>query len=177
MMLSQARGTAAQDGAASAEVDVGELFRAHHLALVRLALLMVGDQATAEDVVQDVYARLQQRRLRSRSVPDDPVSYARTCVLNACRTLLRRRALVRHVEAPPPVWSAECDALLGEDRRRVLRALARLAPRQREAIVLRYYLDLSEAEMATSMGVRAGTVKSTLARGLVALRARYEEER
>ena len=153
------------------------LFRAHHLSLVRLALLMVGDQASAEDIVQDVYARLQRRRRRSADPPGAPLAYARAAVLNACRTALRRRALMnRLVEAPQPVWSAENDVLIAEDRRRVLSALAHVAPRQREAIILRYYLDLSEAEIATTMGVSQGTVKSTISRGLTALRNRYEVE-
>jgi RNA polymerase sigma factor, sigma-70 family len=98
-------------------------------------------------------------------------------VLNACRTLLRRRALMRRFAEPPqPVWSAENDVLIAEDRRRVLRALGRLAPRQREAIILRYYLDLSQAEIAASMGISPGTVKSTLSRGLTALGIRFQEE-
>ncbi|GAA2121311.1 RNA polymerase sigma factor [Actinomadura napierensis] len=157
--------------------DVAELFHAHHLSLVRLALLLLGDRAGAEDVVQDVYARLHRRQRTSPDPPDDLLAYARAALVNACRTVLRRRALTRRfVEPPPPVWSAENDVVIAEDRRRVLRAIARLAPRQREAIVLRYYFDLPEADIAAAMGVRAGTVKSTLSRGLVALRARYEEE-
>ncbi|GAB3986013.1 hypothetical protein GCM10029978_100390 [Actinoallomurus acanthiterrae] len=83
----------------------------------------------------------------------------------------------RFVEVPEPIWSAETDVLIAEDRRRVLRALARLAPRQREAIILRYYLDLSQAEIAASMGVSPGTAKSTLSRGLTALRSRFQEEK
>jgi RNA polymerase sigma-70 factor (sigma-E family) len=160
-------------------MDVAELFRAHHVSLVRLALLMVGEQGTAEDIVQDVYARLQHRHRRSSDLPDVLLAYARTAVLNACRTWLRRRALINRIglaEAPRPVWSAEHDVVIAEDRQRVLRSLARLAPRQREAIVLRFYLDLSEAEIAATMRISAGTVKSTISRGLVALRARYEEE-
>ncbi|MFB4315881.1 SigE family RNA polymerase sigma factor [Actinomadura sp. 21ATH] len=169
---------AAASGRAAAGDGVAELFRAHHLALVRLALLMLGDRTAAEDVVQDVYTRLHGRRGRIPDPPDELLAYARASVLNACRTLLRRRALTRRlVPAPPPVWSAESDALIADDRRRVLKALAGMPPRQREAIVLRYYLDLSEAEMAAAMGVRPGTVKSTLARGLARLRERYEEER
>lgn len=162
--------------------DVAELFQAHHLSLVRLALLLLGDQASAEDVVQDVYARLQRPRRRSSAPPDDLLAYARAALVNTCRTVLRRRALTRRFTEPPaPVWSAgnsaESDVVIAEDRRRVLRAIARLAPRQREAVILRYYLDLPEAEIAAAMGVSAGTVKSTLSRGLVALRARYEEEK
>ncbi|MEU6036952.1 sigma-70 family RNA polymerase sigma factor [Actinomadura sp. NPDC047616] len=160
------------------------LFRVHHVSLVRLAVLLVGDLGSAEDVVQDVYARLQrrqERRGRGNGLPAAPpelLAYTRAAVLNACRTLLRRRALTNRLFQPPePVWSAENDALLADDRRRVLRALTRLPARQREAIVLRYYLGLSEAEIAAAMGVRPGTVKSTISRGLDALRDRYEEER
>jgi DNA-directed RNA polymerase specialized sigma24 family protein len=78
-------------------MDVAELFRAHHVSLVRLALLMVGEQGTAEDIVQDVYARLQHRRRRSSDLPDVLLAYARTAVLNACRTWLRRRALINRI--------------------------------------------------------------------------------
>ncbi|MEU8118459.1 sigma-70 family RNA polymerase sigma factor [Spirillospora sp. NPDC049024] len=160
------------------------LFRTHHLSLVRLAVLLVGDQGSAEDVVQDVYARMQRRhdrRGRGGGLPAAPpelLAYARAAVLNACRTLLRRRALTHRLfQSPQHVWSAESDALIADDRRRVFQALTRLPARQREAIVLRYYLDLSEVEIAAAMGVRPGTVKSTISRGLDALRDRYEEER
>ncbi|MGK5557865.1 RNA polymerase sigma factor [Actinomadura kijaniata] len=191
-----ASGGAARDGTEDPGGDAGAppgsgepgdglagLFQAHHGSLVRLALLLVGDRGTAEDVVQDVYARLQQRRGRGRgggppAAPPELLAYTRAAVLNACRTLARRRALAHRLfQAPQPVWSAENDALVADDRRRVLQALTRLPARQREAIVLRYYLDLSEAEIAAAMGVRPGTVKSTISRGLDALRDRYEEER
>ncbi|MFD0904152.1 RNA polymerase sigma factor [Actinomadura sediminis] len=170
-------------GAPDGDAGLTGLFRAHHVSLVRLAVLLVGDQGTAEDVVQDVYARLQHRERRggkggTPAAAPELLAYARAAVLNACRTLLRRRALAHRLfQAPQPVWSAENDVLIADDRRRVLRALTRLPVRQREAIVLRYYLGLSEAEIAAAMGVRAGTVKSTISRGLDALRDRYEEER
>jgi RNA polymerase sigma-70 factor (sigma-E family) len=172
--------SAAGDGGTSETApvsDVAELFRAHHVSLLRLALLMLGDRTSAEDIVQDVYTRLQRRLRKQPDPPADLPAYARAAVLNACRTLLRRRALTRRfVEPPEPVWSAENDALIAEDRRRVLRALSRLAPRQREAIILRYYLDLTQAEIAASMGISPGTVKSTLSRGLTALGMRFQEE-
>ncbi|GAA1818025.1 hypothetical protein GCM10009735_59980 [Actinomadura chokoriensis] len=180
----------AADGAPAADGErvtghvLAALFRTHHLSLVRLAVLLVGDQAGAEDLVQDVYARMQRRHERRGgggglpSTQPELLAYARTAVLNAGRTLLRRRALTHRLfQAPRPVWSAENDALVADDRRRVLHALGRLPARQREAIVLRYYLDLSESEIAAAMGVRPGTVKSTISRGLDALRDRYEEER
>ncbi|GGK59402.1 hypothetical protein Ppa06_26970 [Planomonospora parontospora subsp. parontospora] len=158
-------------------VDVAGLFAEHHLGLVRLALLMVGDQATAEDVVQEAFTRTHAgwRRLRD---PDRALTYIRSAVLNGARSVLRRRAVAfrRAVPYEPPVWSAEHAALLGEERREVLVALRDLPGRQREALVLRYYLDLSDLEIAETMGVGASTARSTLARGLAALARKLGEE-
>jgi RNA polymerase sigma-70 factor (sigma-E family) len=151
---------------------VAAVFREHHGELVRLALLMVGDLATAEDVVQDVYASLHKRW--SKIAADDaPLPYVRTCVLNGCRSVLRRRGIARRAgmlhQAVEHDASAESEVILSEDRRTVLSALARLPRRRREVLVLRYYLGLSEAEIAAVLGISAGTVKSTAARGLAAL--------
>ena len=151
---------------------VAAVFREHHGELVRLALLMVGDLATAEDVVQDVYASLHKRW--SKIAADDaPLPYVRTCVLNGCRSVLRRRGIARRAgmlhQAVEHDASAEDEVVLSEDRRTVLSALARLPRRRREVLVLRYYLGLSEAEIAAVLGISAGTVKSTAARGLAAL--------
>jgi RNA polymerase sigma-70 factor (sigma-E family) len=151
---------------------VGTLFREHHGELVRLALLMVGDLPTAEDVVQDVYASLHSRwsHIAER---DTVLPYVRAAVLNGCRSVLRRRAAARRIGAAhpdePPAKSAENEVILSEDRRQVLAALARLPRRRREVLVLRYYLGLSEAEIAAVLGISPGTVKSTAARGLAAL--------
>ncbi|WP_344858927.1 SigE family RNA polymerase sigma factor [Planomonospora alba] len=153
------------------------LFAEHHLGLVRLALLMVGDQATAEDVVQEAFTRTHAGRRRLRD-PDKALTYIRSAVLNGARSVLRRRAVAfrRAVPYEPPVWSAEHAALLGEERREVLLALRTLPQRQREALVLRYYLDLSDAEIAETMGIGASTARSTLARGLAALARKLGEE-
>ncbi|MGW5483842.1 sigma factor [Streptosporangium sandarakinum] len=99
-------------------VDVAGLFAEHHLGLVRLALLMVGDQATAEDVVQEAFARTHAGRRRLRD-PGRALTYVRSAVLNGARSVLRRRAVAFRRAAPyePPVWSAEHAALLGEERR------------------------------------------------------------
>lgn len=153
--------------------DVAALFRAHCADLVRLAALLVRDLPTAEDVVQDVFTRLHARADRP---PDgDVLTYARAAVLNGCRSVLRRRALAQRFkfaeaertdgEGP----SAEYEAFLAEDRREVLAALAKLPRRRREVLVLRYYLGLSEAEIAAMLGISAGTVKSSAARGIAAL--------
>ncbi|MFI6298359.1 SigE family RNA polymerase sigma factor [Nonomuraea sp. NPDC050790] len=151
-------------------VDVAAIFAEHQLGLVRLALLMLGDQASAEDVVQDAFARTHAGRARLRD-PDKALAYVRSAVLNGCRSVLRRRATVfrRALPYDPPVWSAESAALVGEERREVLLALQRLPRRQREALTLRYYLDLSDPEIAETMGISAGTARSTIARGLAAL--------
>ncbi len=154
---------------------VAAVFREHHGELVRLAVLMVGDPATAEDVVQDVYASLH-RRWRDTNADDAPLPYVRAAVLNGCRSTLRRRGIARRAGALHHAQqrddtgvSAETEVILSEDRREVLSALARLPRRRREVLVLRYYLGLSEAEIAAVLGISPGTVKSTAARGLAAL--------
>ena len=158
-----------------AGLDIGSvatLFRDHHGDLVRLALLMVGDLPTAEDVVQDVYARLHVRWNKGET----PLPYVRAAVLNGCRSVIRRQGIARRVGVlhraslhDEALASAESEAILSEDRREVLAALARLPRRRREVLVLRYYLGLSEAEIAAVLGISAGTVKSTAARALAAL--------
>jgi len=169
-----------QAAAAGECLDVAGLFRQHHADLVRLALLLVGDRASAEDVVQDVFARLCAR---GREVdPDSALAYIRTAVVNGCRSVLRRRALARRVAitgAAP--WrevqeSAEHTALVAEDRRRMLAALAALPSRRREVLVLRFYLGLPVAEVAAMLGISQGSVKSAAARGLAALARRLGEE-
>ncbi|MEU7855842.1 MULTISPECIES: SigE family RNA polymerase sigma factor [Nonomuraea] len=151
-------------------VDVAAIFAEHHVGLVRLALVMVGDQATAEDVVQEAFTRTHAGRGRLRD-PDKALTYVRSAVFNGCRSVMRRRATVfrRAVPYEPPVWSAESAALLSEERREVLRALRGLPDRQREALTLRYYLDLSDQEIAETMGISGSTARSTIARGLAAL--------
>jgi RNA polymerase sigma-70 factor (sigma-E family) len=147
-------------------------FRAYRPELVRLAAFIVGDRSAGEDVVQDVFVRLHQRWARSSGAEpaiSDPLPYLRTAVVNGCRSALRRTKLIRrHAEtdSPCPPLSTEESVLLSEDRRRVLVALAALAPRRREVLVLRFYLGLSEAEIAATLGISPGTVKSTAARGL-----------
>lgn len=159
--------------------DVSVLFREHHGELVRLAVLLVGDKPSAEDVVQDVFTRLCARdRLPGG---DGSVAYVRAAVLNGCRSALRRRAIVRrfggtHYPLASPQESAEHLAILAEDRRQVLRALAGLPRRRREVLVLRYWLGLTEAEIADVLGISPGTVKSTAARGLAALARKLGEQ-
>jgi RNA polymerase sigma factor (sigma-70 family) len=171
-------------GASLDSAAIAALFRDHHAELVRLALLMLGDLATAEDVVQDVYASLHRRSRAQGSAQgraptvEAPLPYVRAAVLNGCRSVLRRRAIARRVglahraaltDETTVRASAESEVILSEDRRQVLGALDRLPRRRREVLVLRYYLGLSEAEIAAVLGISAGTVKSTAARALAAL--------
>jgi RNA polymerase sigma factor (sigma-70 family) len=160
----------------AAELVAG-LFRAYAVDLVRLAVLLVGDRATAEDVVQDVFARLQRSPGRLRDV-EAAGPYLRTSVVNGCRSVhrSRRRARLSRVLHEPPVWSAEAAALAGEDRREVLAAVARLSGRQREVLVLRYYAGLADREIAAALQVSRGTVSSTASRALSALARELREE-
>lgn len=158
--------------AADAGDLVGGLFECHAVRLIRMAVLLVGDQSSAEDVVQDAFLGLYRGAGRLRD-PANAVAYLRTSVLNGCRSVLRsrKRAWSSLLTAPhdPPVWSAESAAMAGEDRREVLRAVTHLPPRQREVLVLRYYLNLSDQEIAADLGVARGTVASTVSRALAAL--------
>jgi RNA polymerase sigma-70 factor (sigma-E family) len=162
------------DGAVRADAAqaVTALYEAHAVGLIRLAVVMLGDRAAAEDVVQDAFCGLY-RRWGQLAEPDKALSYARAATLNGCRSELRHRLRAQRPGGPVPAAadaaSAEEAALLGEEHRQVLSALRRLPDRQREALVLRFYLDQTEPEIAESMGVSPGTVKSTTSRGLAAL--------
>lgn len=169
-----------RSAAAAGWPDAEGIFRQHHADLVRLALLLVGDRASAEDVVQDVFTRLCAR---GRALDQDrALAYIRTAVVNGCRSVLRRRAIARRVAATRTAgWrdsqeSAEHTAILAEDRRRVLAALAALPGRRREVLVLRFYLNLPVAEVAAILGISEGAVKSAASRGLAALARRLGEE-
>ncbi|HEY7429338.1 MAG TPA: SigE family RNA polymerase sigma factor [Streptosporangiaceae bacterium] len=164
------------------QADLSALFQRRHAELVRLARLLVGDQPTAEDVVQDVFARLHTRRLRG-SPAGDSLAYVRAAVLNGCRSHLRRRAVAQRFLGSQAKQagqaahaSAEQELMRAEERKQIIEALSALPARRREVLVLRYYLGLSEAEIARVLGISTGTVKSTAARGLAALAKRLGEE-
>lgn len=161
----------------TADEAVTLLFGAHYRPLLRLAVLLLADQGAAEEVVQDAYVRLHQswRRLRE---PDRALAYLRTSVVNGARSALRRRGVAERYAARtapgPHAPSAESGALGVLEQEAVLAALRRLPTRQREALILRYYADLSEAEIADVMGISRGAVKSHAARGVAALRQSLE---
>ncbi len=150
-----------------ASVTVDSLYAAHRLSLVRLAIMLVDDVETAEDVVQEAFAGLHTR-WRKLDDPQGALAYVRTSVVNTARSVLRRRRTARAYIPPDPgdAPSAEASVVLAAEHRRVLAALQLLPARQREVLVLRYWWELSEAEIAATLGVSRGTVKSTASRGL-----------
>jgi RNA polymerase sigma-70 factor (sigma-E family) len=158
-------------------VTVEHLYMAHRLRLVRLAVLLVDDPDTAEDVVQDVFARMQ-RSFRLDDT-DKALAYLQRAVVNGCHSVLRRRRTVRTTVLPQdrPTGGPEESTLLAEEHREVLAALQRLTARQREVLVLRYWSDLSVAEIALTLGISSGTVKSTASRALSTLEEILEGQR
>jgi RNA polymerase sigma-70 factor (sigma-E family) len=160
-----------------AEQAVTALYGTDYRSLVRLAALLVRDSATAEEIVQDSFIALYfaWRRLRDT---EKALSYLRQSVVNRSRSVLRHRVVVdRNAPKPAPdMPTAEQGALTLLERRQVVTALRQLPPRQREALVLRYYGNLSEAQIASAMGISRGAVKSHTARAIASLRAVLEIE-
>jgi RNA polymerase sigma-70 factor (sigma-E family) len=163
--------TPGTDSGHRAAADVTELFRKHHLELVQLAMIMVGDLATAEDIVQDVFERLHGRWHRLHE-PASGLAYARSSVLNACRSVHRRNAVARkhapRLAAGLPASGADSAAALA-DRSELAQALRALPHRQREVLVLRYYADLDVAEIAATLRIAPSAVRSNCTRGLATL--------
>ncbi len=151
-----------------AETSVTALYHDHALDLIRLAHVMLGDRPSAEDVVQDAFCALY-RRWGHLSEPASALRYVRASVLNGCRTVLRKRARRDPYRDCAPAASAETAVLNGEERREVMRAVRRLPRRQREALVLRFYLDLPDQEIAATMGIGQSSVRSATHRALAAL--------
>jgi RNA polymerase sigma-70 factor (sigma-E family) len=177
--LSAGHEPAAQYRELDAEAAVAALYQFHAIGLIRLATIMLGDRGAAEDAVQDAFAALY-RRYDSLAQPDRALAYVRSSILNGCRSRLRTRQRAARRDArvaPATVPGADYDVLLGEEHREVLAALRRLPGRQREALVLRFYLEMSPSDVASAMGIGEGTVKSTTSRALAALGKLLKEER
>jgi RNA polymerase sigma-70 factor (sigma-E family) len=159
-----------------AAASVTALYAEHALGLIRLAVVLTADRACAEDIVHDAFLGLYQRWDR---LPDTsaPLAYVRVSVLNGCRTALRRRSRFGAFSpfgepaghSGQQAESPETLALLSEEQRAVAAALRKLPQRQREALILRYYLEMSEEEIARTMNVSRGTVKSATHRALAAI--------
>jgi RNA polymerase sigma-70 factor (sigma-E family) len=167
--------TPAPRGEWSADLAVIELYSMHYTALVRLAAMLVRDTPTAEEVVQDSFVAMHDGWERLRDT-EKALAYMRQAVVNRSRSVLRHRMVVeKNQQKPPPdMPSAEHGALALVERSAVIAALRDLPERQREAIVLRYYADLSEAEIAAAMKISRGAVKSHTSRGMAALRLALE---
>jgi RNA polymerase sigma-70 factor (sigma-E family) len=162
-----------------AEEAVTALYEAHALGMIRLAHIMLGDRQSAEDVVQEAFCGLY-RRWSHLADPGSAVHYVRSAVLNHCRSALRRRITSRAprevTSHPESVRSAEAAVLTREARDEIMRAVRRLPPRQREALVLRFYLDLSAEETATTMGISPSSVRSATHRALASLGHMLQEQ-
>ncbi len=159
------------NGSWTADEALEQLYAAHWRQLVRLSVLLVRDVGTAEEVVQDAFIAVHRRWGRRRH-PDKALAYLRQAVVNQSRSAIRHRMVVaRHAtRGPDPEPEPEHPAEVVDRRAAVLEAMRTLPQRQREVLALRYYLDLSEAEIAATLGISRGAVKSHASRGASALR-------
>jgi RNA polymerase sigma-70 factor (sigma-E family) len=166
-----ATGTLGAAGAPAAPArTLADLYAEHRMRLVRLAVLLVDEPSTAEDVVQEAFAGLHRHWAELRD-ERAALGYLRTAVVNGSRSVLRRRRTAREYVPPHQVTarSAESLAMLSAEHQAVVDALGTLPARQREVLVLRYYGGLSEAEIAESTGISRGAVKSTASRALASV--------
>ena len=166
-----------------AETALTDLYAAHWHSLVRLSWLLVRDQHVAEETVQDAFVAMQSRWSQLRD-QDLALAYLRRCVVNSSRSVLRHRlvkdrflraetsARTAHGTTTEP--SAEARAAEHATSDRLVAALGRLPRRQREVLTLRYYLDLSEAQIADTLSISTGSVKAHAHRGLATLRSHVE---
>jgi RNA polymerase sigma-70 factor (sigma-E family) len=151
--------------------DIIAAYRTQYGSLVRRAAQLVRDMATAEDVVQDSFLSMHLTRPRLADNAKT-LAYLRQCVVNRSLSVLRHQVVAdRHPRAAAPdVPSAEDSALARLEHSAMISALSLLAPRQRQVLTLRYFAGLSQAQIATELGISTGAVKSHTARGLTSLR-------
>ena len=151
---------------------VAAMFDLHYVTLVRTARLIVDDTATAEDVVMEAFTSLH-RRWETLRDPSDAHRYLRSCVLNGARSQLRRRRVRRlhdeQASAGEPVQAAPTWPPKGSNQAAVMQAIRSLSSRQRQVLVMRFYLDMAEAEVADVLGISIGSVKQHSSRGLAAV--------
>ncbi|MFD7131946.1 SigE family RNA polymerase sigma factor [Streptomyces sp. NPDC059894] len=166
-----------EDGvAAGTTVDhLTETYRAHYRSLLGLAALLLDDTASCEDVVQEAFIRVHSARKRVRD-PEKTLAYLRQTVVNLSRSALRRRILgLKLLSKPmPDMASAEEGAYDQLERDSLIKAMKGLQRRQREVLVLRYFADMTEAQVAETLGVSLGSVKAYGSRGIAALRVAME---
>ena len=154
------------------------MYDTEYRSLVRMSALLLGDVGSAEEIVQDSFIATRAAWHGLHDI-DKGTHYLRRTVMNRSRSLLRHRAVVeKHMSiSEPDMPSAEQAAITRLERTAVIAALRTLPARQREALVLKFYLGLSEAEVAAAMRISEGAVKSHTARAKAALRSRLEPER
>jgi RNA polymerase sigma-70 factor (sigma-E family) len=170
----RARSAPDRVSAAHIGIDIEALYVSNWRSLVRLAYLLIGDAEVAEDLVQEAFIALDS----SSTIRDSgaAIGYLRSTVTNLCRSHLRRRYTVRrfaHLLRDASSSIVDPIAIADEDRA-VLDLVERLPARQREILVLRYWCDMSEADIATTLHISAGAVKASASRGIRALRTRLE---
>lgn len=162
--------SSAEEVPIDADSALEQLYDEHYVRLVRLSVLLLGDSWRAEEVVQDSFVAIFERwdRLADADLP----AYLRQTVVNRSRSALRRfKVAEKHrPDASRHAPGADRGILQADRKRAVIDALAQLPRRQREVLALRYYLDLSEREIADTLGISAGAVKSHASRGAAALR-------
>ena len=164
--------------APDADRAIAALYSTEYRSLVRMSAVLVGDVGTAEEVVQDCFVAMHGAWRRQRDI-DKAVSYLRRSVVNRSRSALRHRVTADRnaPEHEPDMPSAEQGAITQLERLAVVAALRSLPVRQREALVLKFYLDLSEEQVAFAMKISQGAVKSHTSRAKAALRSVLELER
>ncbi|MEV6053917.1 SigE family RNA polymerase sigma factor [Streptomyces sp. NPDC052107] len=171
----EAATTAATEAAGTTVDHLTETYRAHYRSLLGLAALLLDDTASCEDVVQEAFIRVHSARKRVRD-PEKTLAYLRQTVVNLSRSTLRRRILgLKLLSKPmPDMASAEEGAYDQLERRDLIKAMKGLQRRQREVLVLRYFADMTEAQVAETLGISLGSVKAYGSRGIAALRVAME---
>ncbi|MFG3495726.1 SigE family RNA polymerase sigma factor [Streptomyces sp. NPDC047928] len=170
------RDGAAEASSAGTTVDLlTETYRVHYRSLLGLAALLLDDTASCEDVVQEAFIRVHSARKRVRD-PEKTLAYLRQTVVNLSRSALRRRILgLKLLSKPmPDMASAEEGAYDRLERDALIKAMRGLQRRQREVLVLRYFADMTEAQVAETLGISLGSVKAYGSRGIAALRVAME---